>query len=170
MMKKLFAALISAVLMLCCCAPALGENIKHERVYIVAGPDGEIRSLTDSIRLENNDGLDEITDASLLTGIENMSGIEPFTRDGDTLIWQAKGNDIIYQGASDQAPAILPTVSLTLDSASAYVMDNPHDKTFNVAYFEGHVEPYQAPTTPKSDIYHDQGDLKKVPFLNPQAN
>ena len=55
-------------------------------------------------------------------------------------------------------------------AASAYVMDNPHDKTFNVAYFEGHVEPYQAPTTPKSDIYHDQGDLKKVPFLNPQAN
>ncbi|MBR3740034.1 MAG: hypothetical protein IKN04_06170 [Clostridia bacterium] len=117
-MKKLIAALLAAVLTLCCCAPALGENTKHERVYIVAGPDGEIRSLTDSIRLENNDGLDEINDVSLLTGIENMSGDETFTRDGDALIWQAQGNDIIYQGTSDQAPAILPEVSLTLDGGA----------------------------------------------------
>ena len=46
-MKKLIAALLAAMLTLVCCAPALGENTKHERVYIVTGPDGEIRSLTD---------------------------------------------------------------------------------------------------------------------------
>ncbi len=114
-MKKLLAALLAALLMLGCIVPALGENAKHERVYIVVGPDGEIRSLTDSIRLENPDGLEEITDESLLTGIENMSGNETFTRDGDALIWQAQGNDIIYQGTSNQTPAILPAVSLTLD-------------------------------------------------------
>ena len=114
-MKKLIAVLLAAVLTLSLCAPALGENTKHERVYIVAGPDGEIRSLTDSIRLENAEGLEEIADASLLTGIENMSGNETFTRDGDALIWQARGNDIIYQGTSEQAPAILPVVSLTMD-------------------------------------------------------
>ena len=136
-MKKLFAALISAVLMLCCCAPALGENIKHERVYIVAGPDGEIRGLTDSIRLENNDGLDEIADVSLLTGIENMSGDETFTRDGDALIWQAKGNDIIYQGTSDQVPAILPVVSLTLDGkeiSAAELKNRTGEATLTVTY------------------------------------
>ena len=114
-MKKLIAALLAAALTLGCSASALGETMKHERVYIVAGPGGEIRSLTDSIRLENADGLEEIADASLLTGIENMSGNETFTRDGDALVWQAKGNDIIYHGTSDQAPAILPVVSLTLD-------------------------------------------------------
>ena len=114
-MKKLLAVLLAAVLALGCCVPALGETTKHERVYIVANPHGEIQSLTDNIRLENEDGLEEITDASLLTAIENMSGSEPFTRDGDALIWQAQGNDIIYQGASDKTPAILPLVSLTLD-------------------------------------------------------
>lgn len=114
-MKKLLSALLAAMLALCCCAPALGENIKHERVYIVAGPDGEIQSLTDIIRLENKDALEEITDASMLTGIESISGSADFARDGDALVWQAKRDDIIYQGASDQAPAILPTVSLTLD-------------------------------------------------------
>lgn len=114
-MKKLLAALLAAILALSCCASALGETIKHERVYVVTGPDGEIRSLTDSVRLENRDGLEQIADASLLTGIENMSGSEAFTRDGDALIWQAQGNDIVYQGTSDQAPAILPAVTLTLN-------------------------------------------------------
>ena len=32
------------------CVPALAENIKHERVYVVAAPDGAIQSLTDSVR------------------------------------------------------------------------------------------------------------------------
>ena len=38
-MKKLLAALLAALLMLGCVAPALGETAKHERVYIVSGPD-----------------------------------------------------------------------------------------------------------------------------------
>lgn len=125
-MKKLLAVLLATALLMGCCASALGENIKHERVYIVTGPDGDIRSLTDSIRLENKEGLEEIADESQLTGIENMSGGESFTRDGDALIWQAKGNDIVYQGTSDQAPAIVPTVTLTLDgeAVSAGEMKN----------------------------------------------
>ena len=136
-MKKLLAALLAAILALSCCASALGENIKHERVYIVTGPDGEIRSLTDSIRLENRDGLEEIADASLLTGIENMSGNEAFTRDGDALIWQAQGNDIVYQGTSDQAPAILPAVTLTLNGetiTSAELKNKTGEAVLTVSY------------------------------------
>ena len=136
-MKKLLAALLAALLMLGCVAPALGETTKHERVYIVTGPDGEIRSLTDSIRLENPDGLKEIADVSLLTGIENMSGNEIFTRDGDALIWQAQGNDIIYQGTSDQTPAILPVVSLTLDGktvSAAELKDQTGEAVLTVTY------------------------------------
>ncbi len=116
-MKKLMTALLAAALVLGCCVPALGETTKHERVYVVAGPDGEIRALIDNILLENADGLAEIADASRLADIENMSGREPFTREGEALIWQADGNDIIYQGTSDRVPAILPVVSLTLDGA-----------------------------------------------------
>lgn len=136
-MKKLLAALLAALLMLGCAVPALGETTKHERVYIVAGPDGEIRGLIDSIRLENPEGLKEITDVSLLTGIENMSGNETFTRDGDALIWQAQGNDIIYQGTSDQTPAILPVVSLTLDGetvSAAELKDQTGEAVLTVTY------------------------------------
>ena len=136
-MKKLIALLLAAVLALCCCAPALGENTKHERVYIVAGPDGNILSITDSIRLENADGLEEIIDASILKDIENMSGSEAFARDGGALIWKAQGNDIIYQGTSDRAPAILPAVTLTLDGetvSAAELKEKTGEAVLTVTY------------------------------------
>ena len=136
-MKKLIAALLAAMLTLVCCAPALGENTKHERVYIVTGPDGEIRSLTDIIRLENEEESAEIIDASLLTAIENVSGNEAFSRDGDALIWQAQGNDVIYQGASEQAPAILPVVSLTMNGeavTAAELKDKTGEAALTVNY------------------------------------
>ena len=148
-MKKLLAALLAALLMLGCAAPALGETTKHERVYIVTGPDGEIRGLIDSIRLENPEGLKEIADVSMLTGIENMSGNETFTRDGDALIWQAQGNDIIYQGTSDQTPAILPAVSLTLDGktvSAAELKDKTGEAVLTVTYHETGVLPALAVT------------------------
>ncbi|MBQ9212233.1 MAG: hypothetical protein IJ153_11095, partial [Clostridia bacterium] len=113
-MKKIVALLLSAVLMLSCVS-GLAENTKHERVYVVAAADGTVKSLTDNIRLENADELAEIVDRTMLTGIQNVSGKEVFSLEGETLTWQAQGKDITYQGTSNQAPTILPVVTLTLD-------------------------------------------------------
>ena len=49
-----------------------------------------------------------------------------------------------------------------------WVMDNPHSKSFNVAYHDGHVAPYLAPNTPKVDIYAGK-NLYNTPFLYPLA-
>ena len=95
--------------------PVLAENTKHERVYIVAGPDGTVRTLTDNIRLENADELDEMIDCSRLTAIENVGGKETFAQDGEKLIWQAQGKDITYQGTSDRLPAVQPVARVTVD-------------------------------------------------------
>ena len=116
MLKKVVSLLCALALLLTCSA-ALAENTKHERVYIVASPDGAVKSLTDNIRLENADHADEITDRTLLTAIENVSGDETFTLDGETLVWQSGGHDITYQGTSDKTPALLPRITLTLDGA-----------------------------------------------------
>ena len=113
-MKKIVALLLTAIMVLGC-VPGLAENTKHERVYIVAATDGTVKSVTDNIRLENADGLDEIVDRTLLTAIQNVGGKEAFTLDGETLTWQAQGKDITYEGTSDKTPAILPVVTLTLD-------------------------------------------------------
>jgi len=113
-MKKLIAMTMALVTALAC-GSAAAENTKHERVYVVTDAGGTVQSITDSIRLENTDGLDELTDRTMLTGIVNAGGKESFTLDGETLTWQAGGKDIIYQGTSDRQPAVIPAVRLTLD-------------------------------------------------------
>ena len=126
-MKKIVALLLTAIMVLGC-VPGLAENTKHERVYIVAATDGTVKSVTDNIRLENADGLDEIVDRTLLTAIQNVGGKEAFTLDGETLTWHAQGKDITYEGTSDKTPAILPVVTLTLDGEEITV-DSLKDKT-----------------------------------------
>jgi hypothetical protein len=135
-MKKIIALLLSAAMVLGC-LPALAENTKHERVYVTAAADGTVKSITDSVRLENTDGLDEILDRTLLTGIRNAGGDESFTLTGEDLTWQANGKDIIYQGTSDKMPAILPAVKLTLDGSEVSftdLKDRTGDAVLTVTY------------------------------------
>ncbi len=135
-MKKIIALLLSAAMVLGC-LPALAENTKHERVYVAAAADGTVKSITDSVRLENTDGLDEILDRTLLTGIRNAGGDESFTLTGEDLTWQANGKDIIYQGTSDKMPAILPAVKLTLDGSEVSftdLKDRTGDAVLTVTY------------------------------------
>ncbi len=115
MMSKKLIALLTALVMVLGCTDALAGNTKHERVFVVADADGTVKSITDSIRLENAEKLDELADRTLLTDIQNVGGNETFILEGKALTWKADGKNVIYQGTSDKAPAVLPVVSLTLD-------------------------------------------------------
>ena len=122
-MSKKIIAMLTALVMVLGCTGAMAENTKHERVYAVAGADGSVKSITDSIRLENTDGLDELTDRTMLTGIQNVGGNETFTLEGEMLTWKADGKNVIYQGTSDKSPAVLPVVTLTLDGEEISAAD-----------------------------------------------
>ena len=115
MMNKRIVSVLTALVMVMSCVTAFGESARHERVYAVVDTDGTVRSLTDSIRLENPEKLDVLTDSTLLTGIENVGGDEAFTLEGQTLTWQAGGKDITYQGSSDKPLPVTPAVTATLD-------------------------------------------------------
>ena len=147
-MKKIIALLLSVTMSLGCLS-ALAENTKHERVYVVSAADGAVKSITDSVRLENTDGLDEIADRTLLTAIQNVGGKETFTLDGETLTWKANGKDIAYQGTSEKAPALLPVVSLTLDGKEASfadLKDKAGDAVLTVSYQQQEALPVLALT------------------------
>ena len=147
-MKKIVALLLTAVMALGC-VPGLAENTKHERVYVVTAADGTIKSITDSVRLENADGLDEIADQTILTDIQNVGGKETFILDGETLTWKANGKDIAYQGTSDKTPALLPMVTLTLDGADvsfADLKDKTGDAVLTVTYQQQAAMPILAVT------------------------
>lgn len=76
-----------------------GETKKEETVYVKAEADGTVRDIVVSDILRNGTGAESITDRSELSGIRNVKGKEGFQkRDDGTLVWQADGKDIYYQG------------------------------------------------------------------------
>ena len=91
-------------------------NTKDETVYVVTESDGSQSDLIVSDHLKNKSGKDKIEDISTLTDIENVKGKEKFKREDDgTLSWYAKGNDIYYQGKTDQEAPISMDIKYYLD-------------------------------------------------------
>ena len=148
MCKKIVALLLTLAMALGCVS-ALAENTKHERVYAVVSADGTVKSLTDNIRLENADGLDEITDRTLLADIQNINGKESFTLDNETLAWQAQGKDVTYQGTSDKALPVTPVVTICLDGekiSAEELAEKAGHAEMTVTYTQPETVPHLAAT------------------------
>ncbi len=97
--------------------PAGGEkNVKDETVYVLAGADGSVEKIIVSDWVKNAQGADRIDDVTGLSGIENVKGDETFTLGGDgSCVWDARGNDIYYQGGIDRELPVSVAVSYALD-------------------------------------------------------
>ena len=69
---------------------------KKESVYAKLNSDGSTKSIIASEHLTNIEN--DIVDKSKLENITNVNGDEKFTKDGNKIVWENKGNDIYYQG------------------------------------------------------------------------
>ena len=145
-MKKKCLALVM-VCMLLCSGTALAQGVKRERVFGVLSADGTAQMVIDSVVLENADEQAEIKDRSELTDIENVRDDRGFRRDGDTVIWSAKGEDVYYQGKSERQLPVTPVISCTLD-ASPISMEALQGATgelkITVEYQSGEERPFLA--------------------------
>lgn len=74
---------------------------KSETVYAVMDADGNTKDVSVSEWLKNEDKSNNLSDYSNLKNIKNTSGDEKMSRDGNKLVWAAKGNDIHYSGDYD---------------------------------------------------------------------
>ena len=96
--------------------PDAEKNVKDETVYVLASADGTVEKIIVSDWVKNALGSNSIDDVSQLTGIENVKGSETFTLGGDnSCVWDARGNDIYYQGEIDKELPVSIAVSYTLD-------------------------------------------------------
>ena len=97
-----------------------GEDVyKDETVYVLANADGTVQKIIVSDWIKNNLSLDNITDVTQLENIENVKGDESYTLGGDnTYVWDAKGNDIYYQGTIEKELPVNISVSYKLDGKS----------------------------------------------------
>lgn len=100
-----------------CLADDVSGITKDETVYVVTDSEGDSEDVIVSEHLINKNKTDRISDSTTLSDIENVKGDEKFTRDGDSLTWEAGGNDIFYQGRTDKELPVKMTVSYKLDGS-----------------------------------------------------
>ena len=99
-------------------APAenAGTPAKDETVYVLADANGLAKQIIVSDWLRNPDKADVLSDRSNLAGIENVKGDEEFSVGPDGMLtWNANGQDIYYQGSTDQEIPVEMEVTYTLD-------------------------------------------------------
>lgn len=106
---------------------------KEETVYVNADATGTIDEVTVSNWLKNSGSVSgSLTDASTLKDIKNVKGDETFTTSGDTLTWKTDGEDIYYQGTTDQNLPV--SVKLT------YYLDGKEIKPADLKGKSGHLK------------------------------
>lgn len=100
MNKKIISKLVSGTLL----CSMIGYTIpvfaytKDETVYSKLDVSGNNYKTIVSTHIENTNNEELIKDLSDLLDIENTSGEETYTQDGNTFIWNSNKNDIYYQG------------------------------------------------------------------------
>ena len=88
---------------------------KEETVYVISDASGNQKETLVDEWLKNPEKKDEIQDVSDLSDIENVKGDETFSQDGKKLTWKAGGNDIYYQGKTEEQSPVSVSVKYTLD-------------------------------------------------------
>ena len=92
------------------------SNSKDETVYVIAGAEGSVQKIIVSDWIKNTLGSSTISDKSELTDVENVKGNESYTLDSNnSRVWDAKGNDIYYQGNIKKELPVLLSVTYKLD-------------------------------------------------------
>ena len=106
---------------------------KEETVYVNADATGTIDEVTVSNWLKNSGSVSgSLTDASTLKDIKNVKGDETFKASGDTLTWNTDGEDIYYQGTTDQ--------DLPVSVKFTYYLDGKEIKPADLKGKSGHLK------------------------------
>ena len=89
---------------------------KVETVYVTANANGEVGDVIVSEWLKNADASKEIKDSTQLKDIVNVKGSETFTESPDgTVVWDAEGADIYYQGTTEKELPVNMKITYTLN-------------------------------------------------------
>lgn len=98
---------------------ASSQASKEETVYVLANADGSVQKVIVSDWLKNPGGAGTITDATELRDVENVKGDETYSMNPKNMrVWDAKGNDIYYQGTIQKDLPVDVSISYRLDGKS----------------------------------------------------
>lgn len=109
-----------------------GDNKdKIETTYAIMDGDGNLTKTIVSEQLANNNKEKTLNDISNLKNIENTSGDEKFTQNGNNLTWDADGNKIQYKGDA--------TTELPVDVKVSYYLDGQRKTAKEIAGKSGNI-------------------------------
>ncbi len=95
---------------------------KDETIYAKANSNGSLNKVIVSEHVSNN-GSKTIKDKTRLNNITNVNGNETFNKDGNSIVWEANGNDIYYQGETNDKLPISLDVKYYLNNEEYDVKD-----------------------------------------------
>lgn len=105
---------------------------KTETVYSVLNSDGSISDTIVSSWLHDEDGINNIKETLNLTDVKNIKSNEKPSKDGNTYTWNAKGNDVYYEGTA--------TKQLPLSVKIRYELDGQEMSAKDIEGKSGHLK------------------------------
>lgn len=96
---------------------------KTETVYSVLNSDGSISDTIVSSWLHDEDGINNIKETLNLTDVKNIKSNEKPSKDGNTYTWNAKGNDVYYEGTATKKLPVSVKIRYELDGQEMSAKD-----------------------------------------------
>lgn len=96
---------------------------KTETVYSVLNSDGSISDTIVSSWLHDEDGINNIKETLNLTDVKNIKSNEKPSKDGNTYTWNAKGNDVYYEGTATKQLPVSVKIRYELDGQEISAKD-----------------------------------------------
>lgn len=96
---------------------------KTETVYSVLNSDGSISDTIVSSWLHDEDGINNIKETLNLTDVKNIKSNEKPSKDGNTYTWNAKGNDVYYEGTGTEQLPVSVKLRYELDGQEMSAKD-----------------------------------------------
>lgn len=121
-LKKAAAVLVSLAVACSTALPAFAQTpaasagvSKNEDVFLILNDDGTVKRQIVSDWLHSDAGIKNLEDKSSLADIQNLKSDAQPQKNGDSLVWNDDGNDLYYQGSTDQTPPVTVSISYKLD-------------------------------------------------------
>lgn len=93
----------------------IGTAAKDETVFVFCAADGQKKNIEVSNTITNKNGLGYIMDNSQLSDIVSGASNVNFTQNGESVLWDAQGEDVCYSGTTNKALPVTFTAHYYVD-------------------------------------------------------
>ena len=179
--KKIISKIIASSLVFVIGAVNVSEVFaytKDETVYNKVKSNGENYQTTVTEHIKNTDDINTLSDISELLNITNTNGDEKFSKENNSITWNAYGNDIYYKGNTEKEIPIETSITYELDgneieakdlagkSGKVKITINYTNKEERTVTVNGKAEKMYVPFVIATGTIFDNTKIKNIKITN----